>query len=141
MIQYDYNNELFENPIPSIEIELRTPLQDDASARRVLMVLDSGADMTCLPKRALSAIGKLSTGTRTVIDYEGLSHEAITRFVDLVFDGVRMKNLEVVEIPQDFGFIGRDVLNRHKIVMDGPSCVWYREEDPPKTCGKKSRAK
>ena len=89
------------------------------------MLLDSGADVTLVPAEAVQILGAEAVPG---MDYEleGFGDAIVRakavrldlRFANLTFRG----NFLIVE--QKWGIIGRNALNRLRVLLDGPNLSW-----------------
>jgi hypothetical protein len=91
-------------------------------------VIDSGAVITCISEEWVQKLGNLvrmpsmeiKTSTNAVYSVE--SYIVSLQFPEFDED---IQNLRVISIPRKkYAVIGRDILNRYKIVMDGPSSTF-----------------
>jgi hypothetical protein len=94
------------------------------------LLLDSGADVTLLPRRAIEELGVASA---TGPGYEVAGFDGTRRFVpavnvELVFLRRLFKGQYLV-IDEDIGIVGRDILNHLAFLLDGPRLRW--EEHKP----------
>lgn len=123
---FPYDTENFDPPAPAINAEITAPLRSSPT-QLVYMQLDSGADMTCVPKRAISSIHCLRYGSIITEDFDGHLSTNRTCFLCLSFAGFDFEDIEAIEIDGSFGLIGRDVLNELKSILDGPKRSWHVE--------------
>lgn len=121
---YRYDDVGFRPPAPVVEAEVRAPAWEKHRSAAVRMILDSGADITCLPATQPAVEDSSLEGVVTVYGYTRRPQVRRTRFVDLIVAGRELRNVEVLPISDDVGLIGRDVLNRLRLQLDGPGLVW-----------------
>ena len=97
--------------------------------QEVTMLLDSGADMTCVPTHIIAPF-------RKNLDYSEVQTQSFdgrgwiwkkTYLLCLDFVESDFTNLEVLETEDRIGLIGRDVLNQLKLILDGPKLSWSIE--------------
>lgn len=96
------------------------------------VLLDTGADMSCIPSAKIDELEDdldmdLPYGNIPTRDFHG------KRFLLRVFD-LRIlaqntycfeeEKIQFAEINSNVGILGRDVLNKHRIVLDGPKEKW-----------------
>jgi predicted aspartyl protease len=89
------------------------------------MLLDTGADVTLIPKSAVSELG-LTAGSEEsyeLIAFDGSRSFAQAIRVDLIFLKKTFKGQFLV-VDQEWGLIGRDVLNHVSLLFDGPRLQW-----------------
>jgi hypothetical protein len=107
--------------IPRLVIRVRAPRQELLSTD-VPAVLDTGSDRTCIPASVFTKLGELNFeyGEVGVQGALGAVEKRKTFIVHLKFAECDFHDLEVIALDEEFALIGRDLLNRHKIVLDGP---------------------
>jgi hypothetical protein len=123
-----YDAALFRPAAPVARVALRNPSSGQL-ADNVLMLIDSGADVTLLPRSSLESLG--------VDPGAGEAYELTA------FDGTvsvsRAVNMHLLFLRRTFrgrflttdnscGILGRDVLNHLSIVLNGPKLEWSEHE-------------
>jgi len=119
-----YDATRFDPPAPVTAVMLRAE-QNGATVSGVQMILDSGADVTLVPRSAISQLGVTATPGR---GYELRGFDGTRVLADAV-------ELEMVVLKQtfkglylladgDYGIVGRDVLNHLCLLLDGPHLRW-----------------
>ena len=82
-----------------------------------------------LPRSAVASLGIIGTGERYQLEaFDGATNEseavrAVLVFLDKTFRG------RFLQVDSEVGVIGRNVLNRVRLLLDGPAQNW--EELPP----------
>lgn len=115
---WPYDSDGFEPPAPVLEAVLT--FEEDLD-ETVLMQVDSGADLTCVPKRVIPGSAPLRYGLTYVAGYEGDISLTKTVFLSIRFGEHSFADVEVLPIPGRFGLLGRDLLNTLEVTLDGPS--------------------
>lgn len=122
MPKYDADN--FDPPAPVAYVTLRDPATG-ASLSDVPMLIDTGADVTLLPRGYVDQIG-----TQPAIDiaYEIQAFDGESRLVnmvemELVLLGRKFTG-QFLLIDQPIGMLGRNILNALSITFDGPRGKW-----------------
>ncbi len=122
MPTYDAN--AFDPPAPVAQATLRNPQTGDVLSA-VPMLLDSGADVTLIPSLAANQLGLSSDANETyeLMGFDGNKSVATAvrlemRFLNKTFRG------RFLLIDQEWGVIGRDILNFLSLLMDGPNLSW-----------------
>ena len=88
------------------------------------MLIDSGADVTLLPRSAVERLGLSGTKEGYRMEaYDGSSAEAESVQAVLVLVGLRFRGRFLL-IDGEVGIIGRNILNRLRVILDGPSLCW-----------------
>lgn len=115
-IPYDEIN--YDPPAPRIAVSVSHPARKETSIR-VEMLIDSGADITCIPKIINNQIPNLRKGSIGAQDFYGAITQENTRFISINIFNTEFSGLEVVEIDDEIGLIGRDILNNFVTTLDG----------------------
>jgi len=123
-----YDDERFAPAAPVAMVILRHPDRGESLAG-VPMLIDSGADVTLLPRSAVVSLGLTGIGERYDLEaFDGSIKEteavrAVLVFLNKTFQG------RFLQVESEIGIIGRNVLNRVRLLLDGPALNW--EELPP----------
>ena len=119
-----YDAAQFNPPAPVARVTLRNP-STGLAVSDVALLVDSGADVTLLPRKAIDELGvNLATGP----GYEVAGFDGTKTFVPAVkVDMVFLRRLfrgQYLVTDEDRGILGRDVLNHIALLLDGPSQRW-----------------
>ncbi len=121
-----YEAERFAPPAPVARVTLRG--SDRTSVTDVPMLLDTGADVSMVPRAAAE---KLTLGDSEesfkLVGFDGSSSQASAVDLELVFSG-RSFHGKFLLIDQEWGILGRNVLNRLPILFDGPRLAWAAQK-------------
>ena len=119
-----YDASQFDPPAPVASVALRNQL-DGAAVPDVLMLVDSGADVTLIPRTAIEKLGSGLTGEPSyeLVGFDGTKHFAPATILDLIFLRRAFRGRYLV-IESECGILGRDVLNHIAILMDRPRRAW-----------------
>jgi predicted aspartyl protease len=122
MPMYDVEN--FSPPAPVASVTLRHPTTG-ASLSGVLLLMDSGADVTLLPRQAIEAleITPLAEIRYEVQGFDGSTQVAQAVSLELLFLEKQFAG-QILLIDEPFGILGRNVMNALKLVFDGPRQTW-----------------
>jgi predicted aspartyl protease len=122
MPMYDVEN--FSPPAPVASVTLRHPTTG-ASLSGVLLLMDSGADVTLLPRQAIEAleITPLAEIRYEVQGFDGSTQVAQAVSLELLFLEKQFTG-QFLLIDEPFGILGRNVMNALKLVFDGPRQTW-----------------
>ncbi len=107
------------NP-PAPVIELKVSSVDGRLATRSKALLDTGADRSVVPSALVQRLRLQRTGTVLVRGMRG-HFESVPLFsvrLELAEDGALF---DVISWDNDFVILGRDVLNRWRIMLGGPA--------------------
>ncbi|HVS21446.1 MAG TPA: retropepsin-like aspartic protease [Pyrinomonadaceae bacterium] len=119
-----YDSNLFNPSAPLARVILRD-LRNGNTANEVPMLIDSGADITLVPK---TSIDKLKSEIDPSEGYElkGFDgHRSVAKSVqlDLVFLRRTFRG-RFLAVDSEYGILGRDVLNHVSLLLDGPGSSW-----------------
>jgi hypothetical protein len=114
----------FEPPAPLARVTLRNP-DTGALSLDVLMLLDSGADVTLIPRVTLDQLEIISVQDRQyeLIGFDGSKSFAPVVQLELIFCHRTFRG-QFLLIDQAWGIIGRNILNSVPLVLDGPNLTW-----------------
>ena len=122
MPQYDASQ--FDPPAPMALVTVHSP-RSGASVHRVPVLLDSGADISLLPRPPIESLidPKDEPGQYELEGFDGAQSLATAvrlevRFIGKVFRG------SFLLTTQDYGTLGRNVLNRCALLLDSPNLTW-----------------
>jgi len=71
-MSYQYDNQHYNPPAPVLSITIRTP-GDNMKQVTTDALVDTGADMTCLPRAIINALGAECASTYNVVGMNGVS--------------------------------------------------------------------
>jgi hypothetical protein len=91
----------------------------------VPMLLDTGADLTLVPRAVLERLGLLPDPSRQyeLVGFDGGTSFAQIVQLELIFLGKRFRGPYLL-IEQEYGILGRNILNSVRLVLDGPMQTW-----------------
>ncbi len=121
------NSETYDPPAPLANIKLRNPKSLEIIAD-VPMLLDTGSDITLLPKSFCEKI-KAEISDTKFLELEGFNESTSIAFyvyIEFIFLNKLFRgNFLVYE--QDEGIIGRYILNEFSILFDGVNLEWKEQ--------------
>jgi len=120
----DYDSKFFNPPAPVAYVTLRT-LENNVEIANIPMLLDTGADATLIPQILVDedGLGFAAIGTYEIESFDKtVSYSPIVR-LQMIFEGRSFRG-EFLTINQNYGIIGRNVLNSVKIEFDGQNLRW-----------------
>jgi hypothetical protein len=119
MIRYRYAQQL-SPPAPFVNVTLRCPTTG-TQAVGLPAQLDTAADRTVIPGRVVQGLGLVEDGRAL---FQGFAGEVIELPVFLVevqvHDFQPLLNRAALGANEPHILLGRDVLNVHRILLDGP---------------------
>src|ERR1043166_4946896 len=119
-----YDSDLFDPPAPLARVTLRA-IQTRKIIRDVPMLIDSGSDLTLIPEASIAELSPSFDSDKRVElqGFDGRVTVARSVELDLIFLGTTFRgHLPLVDSP--IGVLGRNVLNRFAIFLDGPNLNW-----------------
>jgi predicted aspartyl protease len=114
----------FDPPAPAPAVTVRDP-QSGAMVSDVLMLLDSGADVTLLPRSAAERLGVSPVADERfeLMGFDGNKSSAPVAMLDVVFLRRAFRGRYLL-IEEECGILGRDILNQVSLLLDGPRLQW-----------------
>jgi hypothetical protein len=101
-------------------VSLRCPETGD-TVDRVPAQIDHGADRTVIPERYALQLGLKSLDLLPVAGLGGQVHQTSTYELDLMVHTFPPERVEVfAHRDEPYVLLGRDILNRYRLVLDGP---------------------
>ncbi len=121
MPKYDAEN--FDPSAPVATVTIRNPTTG-ASLSDVPMLIDTGADVTLLPREYVNELGaETESEAYEVQGYDGEISLADAVKLEMVFLDRKFTG-QFLLIDQSIGILGRNVLNVIPILFNGPAEVW-----------------
>lgn len=122
-----YDDNLFDPPAPLARVTLRHPKNTNIVSD-VPILLDSGADVTLIPAASVNQLDLLADADEIyeLMGFDGsTSFASVVRlemlFVDKTFRG------RFLIVDQEWGVVGRDILNLVALLLDGPNSTWHEQ--------------
>ena len=127
-----YDSSQFDPPAPLARVSLRVPNRDDA-VTDVPMLIDTGTDLTLIPERFAVELGvELEKNDSYELEgFDGRKTMAQSTQLELVFLRRTFKGRFGI-INSQYGILGRNVLNRFVLILDGPQLSWQEQNTSPR---------
>ena len=108
----------YRPPFPQLQVSLRT---ESESVGPVFALLDSGADITFVPKDMLEQIADWQGDQASIRTHFGDSQHMRLYLIDVQINNWRLPGVYVAADEMgDEIILGRDILNKLPIFLDGP---------------------
>jgi hypothetical protein len=122
MPAYDAN--WFDPPAPLAEVSVRNP-QTGTILPDVPMLLDSGADVSLIPRSCIEQLGLelIADSIYELMGFDGTTSLAPVVQTELLFLDRTFRGQFLV-LDQEWGILGRDILNLVPIWLNGPELTW-----------------
>ncbi|HMF12519.1 MAG TPA: retroviral-like aspartic protease family protein [Gemmataceae bacterium] len=119
MIRYGYNQQIVP-PAPFVHVTLRCR-ETGKEAPEVPAQVDPGADRTVIPARIVQELGLVPLDELQVSGFGGQVFLLPTYRLEVNIRSFQPLIVEVfAHADEPFVLLGRDVLNAHRILLDGP---------------------
>ncbi|MBN8658051.1 MAG: retroviral-like aspartic protease [Anaerolineae bacterium] len=124
----EYDSEHFDPPAPVAHVTLRNPATGDVLTN-IPMLIDTGADVTLVPSEAVTKLG-IKTEENKAFEVQGYNGETTnlkSARLDLLFLNKTFKG-EYLLTNRSIGILGRNILNKLRILFDGMRGEWKEEK-------------
>jgi hypothetical protein len=123
-----YDASQHEPPAPVASVVLRNP-NDSVSEGGQQLLIDTGADLTLLPRAVVARIGVSieNNAQYQVPAFDGTTSFMPVEVLDVIFLN-RVYRGKYLLIDAPIGVLGRDVLNHLRLLFDGPGRQWSEVE-------------
>lgn len=120
----NYDASHFDPPAAVARVTLRNP-HNGAMVSDVLLLLDTGADVTLLPRMAVERLGVplLANQRYELMGFDGSKSFAPVVMLDTIFLQLAFRGRYLL-IEEERGILGRDILNHVMVLLDGPRQQW-----------------
>jgi hypothetical protein len=125
MPKYDASH--YDPPAPVAQVALRH-LNGGPLLRDVLLLVDTGADITLLPRAAVERIGvrALTGQDYDLFGFNGTISRAEVVELDMILGNKAYRGRYLL-IDEERGILGRDVLANMVLLLHGPRQEWFEQ--------------
>ncbi len=109
---------MVEHYTPIISVILRNPLRPDRR-EQVNGLVDSGSDISAIPKGAIRKLGLASQGQIRLTGIDGIEVSFKRYIVDFEIAKTMLERRGVIEWAGELAIIGRDLLSEFTFTYDG----------------------
>ena len=122
-----YDVASFDPPAPLAQVTLRNPQNAD-NLTDVPMLLDSGADVTLIPTTSANQLGLVADADEIyeLMGFDGSTSYAAVVRLEMIFLNRTFRGRFLL-VDQEWGVIGRDILNLVPLLLDGPNLTWREQ--------------
>ena len=119
-----YDSTAFRPPAPVASVAVRSPATG-RTVSNVSLLLDSGSDVSLLPRGPIADLinDSQETAQYEVEAFDGTRSLAPVVHLEIVFLGKSFRG-QFLLVDTPYGFLGRNILNRISILLDGPTLNW-----------------
>ena len=119
-----YDATWFDPPAPVAEVSVRNP-RTGTTLSYVPMLLDSGADVSLIPRFYIEQLGSelIADSVYELMGSDGTTSLAPVAQVELLFLDRTFRGRFLV-LDQEWGILGRDILNHIALWLNGPKLTW-----------------
>ena len=123
-----YDATRFSPAAPVAQATLRNPHSGEMLSD-VMLLLDSGADITLLPRKAVEALAIQPNAGHgyELMGFDGSKSFAPAVTLDMILLNHIFQGLYLL-IEEENGILGRDILNHVVLLLDGPRQYWQEYE-------------
>ncbi len=122
-----YNSNDFRPPAPFAYVDIRNPATGTTESN-VPMLIDTGADITIVPRWVVEALGvplQQDHGYE-VSGFGDVIQILPTVQLEVLFCQKQFRG-RYLAVEQNWGIVGRNVLNLLSIILDGPRLSWHEQ--------------
>ncbi len=118
-------------PAPAVLLDVIHPLTGVVLRAGLSALVDTGADQTVVPAERFATLGLAPDGEEQVKGYDGVATTRLTYLVRVAIRTLPPVNLSTIALDDvPYVILGRDVLNRYTIILNGPAGRLTVSDDP-----------
>ena len=118
----------YQPPAPVAYVTLRNGITG-AVMPNIPMLLDTGADVTLIPRTALDSLGVdvIADTTYELVGFDGNKSLAQVVHIERIFCRRTFRG-QFLLVDQIYGILGRNVLNEVPLLLDAPQLSWNEQQ-------------
>lgn len=117
-VQYNYDSRRFQPPAPIIQMRLAAPRSN--TQMEVMALLDSGAAISVVPMTLVEQLRLPRVDMVRVRGFGGDTREVPVFAAQIALSQRNAWLARLVPWAESYAILGRDAMNRWRIVLDGP---------------------
>jgi hypothetical protein len=122
MVRYSYNRQVTP-PAPFVHVHLRAP-REGTPEIEIPAQIDTAADLSVIPAQCAEHLGLMPLDAVSALGFGGHLITLPTYLIELRIRELDPVSVKVLASPDElYALLGRDVLNRYSILLDGPNLV------------------
>lgn len=126
MIAYDTN---YDPPAPVVDVTVSSVVNRRLHST-LPALLDTGSDITAIPNRLVDVLQLYPIGRLQLEAVDAKNTTVFTYAVQFALGTLSVPRLEVIVTGLDFIVVGRDVLNREHLLLNGPELIFEMRDTP-----------
>jgi predicted aspartyl protease len=116
---FSYSTE-FEPAAPCLDLVVAHP-ENQASQQTVFVQVDTGADISVIPRDVMVALNLPRASEITIEGYDEIQSQVTVYFARLSVGRFSFRRVPLIALERETGLIGRDLLNLLVTTLDGPN--------------------
>lgn len=122
-------NSHYRPPIPTLTVRLYSPIRD-AFTSPLEAIVDTGSDASLVPFSRLLELGAEETAPGWLVSITGERKPVSLFFIDVYVGESALSGIRVIgDLDTNEVIIGRDVLNKLSLFLDGPESTLIIPDD------------